>query len=180
MEYIPLVMVRENLDNIPRFLCPEGFHIRTYHSGEERLWAEVETQAGEFPNKDAALKRFVAEFGPHQSQMECRCLFIEDTAGRAIGTTTAWFHTFRGEDYGRIHWVGIIPEYQGKKLSKPLMSAAMNILAQHHTKAYLTTQTTSYKAINLYLHFGFVPYIVDRKERRGWLMMEETLNREIL
>jgi len=86
--------------------------------------------------------------------MSKRCLFIENDHGETIATTTAWYGdlTGNGEILGRIHWVGVIPAYQGRKLSKPLLSATMNILANHHSSAYLTSQTTSYQAINMYLN----------------------------
>lgn len=57
-----------------------------------------------------------------------RCLFIENEHGEAIATTTAWYGDLRGKVEGRIHWVGVIPEYQGRGLAKPLLSEAMKTL----------------------------------------------------
>ncbi|MCY1029022.1 GNAT family N-acetyltransferase, partial [Mammaliicoccus sciuri] len=81
---------------------------------------------------------------------------------------------------GRIHFVAIKPEYQGKKLSKPLLSAALNKLIElGHKEVFLTTQTTSYPAINMYLNYGFEPYDPDNADQKGWLMMEDILNRKL-
>jgi len=110
-----------------------------------------------------ALERFEKEFGSYRDEMEERCFFIvHKENGRVIGTATAWYNNdFKGERYGRVHWVGIHPDFQGKKLAKPLLAVVMMCLAKHHDKAYLTSQTTSYKAINMYLDFGFAPEITD-------------------
>ena len=69
---------------------------------------------------------------------------------------------------GRIHWVGIIPAFQGQGLSKPLLSAALARLTLDYRRAYLTTETTSYREINLYLSFGFMPDVtVTGTEKAG-------------
>ncbi|MWV46262.1 GNAT family N-acetyltransferase [Paenibacillus sp. HJL G12] len=182
MKRIPLKMVRKNTLEIPQFSLPDGFRIRLFEKGDEHHWARVETSVDEFKTEEAALEHFNKEFGPYIDEMTERCLFIENKDGEVIGTTTAWYGDLKGdgEISGRIHWVGVAPEYQGKKLSKPLLSAAMNILAQHHSKAYLTSQTTSYQAINMYLNFGFEPFIAEPSCYEAWNLLEEVLNRKIL
>lgn len=182
MKRIPLKMVRKDLLNIPQYSLPAEFSIRMFEKGDEHNWARIETSAGEFKSEDAALERFNKEFGPYIDEMARRCIFIENKNGEAIGTTTAWYGNLNadGEISGRIHWVGIIPEYQGKKLSKPLLSAAMNLLGRYHSKAYLTSQTTSYQAINMYLNYGFEPFITGPSCDEAWTLLERALNREIL
>src|SRR5699024_7914795 len=87
-------------------------------------------------------------------EMEQRCLFLENPKGEVIGTTTAWYGNLTRDSKicGRIHWVAILPEYQGKQLSKPLLSEAMNRLSQYHNQAFLTSQTTSYQSVNICLN----------------------------
>jgi ribosomal protein S18 acetylase RimI-like enzyme len=177
---ISLEMVHDHLDHFPYFLCPSDYTIRTFVRGDERLWARIETEAGEFVSREQALERFQAEFGPFLREMEDRCYLLEDRHGEAIGTATAWSGYFAGEKRGRVHWVGIVPSYQGKKLSKTLLSAVMARLAKEYQKGYLTTQTTSYQAVNLYLNFGFVPFLGSDVSREGWLLMEQVLQRKIL
>lgn len=180
MRRIPLKMVHDHIDQSPFFACPGGYTIRTFARRDEQLWAKIETEAGEFADQKQALEHFHTEFGPFLSKFEDHCFLLENNKGEAIGTATAWMGIFDGEERGRIHWVGIIPNYQGKKLSKPLLSAAMARLARDYQKGYLTTQTTSYQAINLYLNFGFVPYLCDASSEEGWLLMEQILQRKIL
>ncbi|MCR2823561.1 GNAT family N-acetyltransferase [Lederbergia panacisoli] len=182
MKSIPLKMVRKDLLNIPKYSLVDGFQIRLFQRGDEYNWARIEASVDEFKNEKTALEHFTKEFGSHTAEMSKRCLFIENKDGDAIATTTAWYGNLNGDGQisGRIHWVSVVPEYQGKKLAKPLLSEAMNILAYHHTQAYLTTQTTSYQAINMYLNFGFEPFITAPSCYEGWNLMEKTLNRKIL
>jgi ribosomal protein S18 acetylase RimI-like enzyme len=166
-------------DLADKYVIDDRFIIRNYKKGEEIFWAQVETAAGEFKTEEDALAHFEKEFGPYRDEMEDRCFFIEHKeSGRVIGTATAWYNNdFKGENYGRVHWVGIMPEFQGRKLAKPLMAQVMVCLAMSHDKAYLTSQTTSYKAINMYKDFGFEPLIEDEDAARAWEYLEDILAR---
>lgn len=181
LERIPVVMVREDLTGLPWFPLPAGYRLRYFRRGEAPLWAEIEVAVGEFPTLERALAHFEQEFGPFPEEMERRCLFLEDAAGQAIGTTTAWYNpSFQGKDYGRIHWVAIRPEHQGRKLGKPLLVAALRRLAEFHTRAYLTTQTTSARAIHMYLDLGFVPLFTSDRCRTAWRLLASVLQHPAL
>jgi len=138
--YFGLTMVRPKILDIPEAALPGGFSIRTYRTGDEEHWARIEQAAGEFKSTEAALRRFREEFGEYTDEMERRCLFVADEREEPIGTTTAWYGELDGRVTGRIHWVAIVPEYQGRKLAKSLLSAALRTRAQFHDNAYLTTQ----------------------------------------
>ncbi len=120
MKYIPLTMVRNNLSDIPQFSLPNGYRIRLFEKGDEPHWARIETSVEEFKNEAAALEHYEKEFGSFTEEMTKRCLFIETEDGEEIATTTAWYGDLKGdgEIAGRIHWVGVTPAYQGKKLAK--------------------------------------------------------------
>ena len=181
MKRIKLQMIRKDLKDIPQYELPEGFRFRMFEAGDENIWANIETRVDEFKTESAALERFEREFGPYIDEMSHRCLFIENAEGETFGTTTAWYGDLEGDGdiRGRIHWVGIVPEYQGKGLSKPLLSRAMSILAEFHDVAYLTSQTTSWQAVNMYLNFGFEPVRLDEDYEAAWSLLEEKLGREI-
>ncbi len=177
MKNLRLTMIRKSIKNIPQFDLPEGYFTKSFREGDQHKWAEIETAIGEFSYIDEALQRFNQEFGPFIKEFEQRSLFLVNHNGEYIGTGTAWYNnTFKGGHYGRVHWIGIRPEYQGKNLAKPLVSAVINVLKQHHSKFYLTTQTTSYKAVKIYLDFDFKPHIESDRDREGWKMLSEKLN----
>lgn len=176
-KHVPVVMVRDDLTDLPSFPLPEGYRLRYYRAGEDRLWAEIEIAVASFDSVDKALEYFESEFGPGRDQMEARCLYLENQDGQAIGTCTAWYNdAFNGRDYGRIHWVAIRPEYQGRGLAKPLLAASLRRLADFHDRAYLTTQTNTARAINLYLDFGFVPIETYGRCAEGWTWLASVLD----
>ena len=89
MKEISLEMVRDHMDHLPSYSCPSDYTIRTFVRGDERLWAKIESDAGEFANQEQALEHFQAEFGPFLSEMEDRCFLLEDRHGETIGTARA-------------------------------------------------------------------------------------------
>lgn len=180
MKEIPLVMVRDTLDDIPASSLPDPYSLRYYRKGDEQHWARIEASVGEFPSQESALEAFYGEFGEHLDEMEDRCLLLEDGQGIPVGTTTAWRGTHNGKVRGRVHWVAMLPEYQGRGLAKPLLSSALARLSELHGSAYLTTQTTSWRAVGLYLQYGFVPVMTQASCREGWEMMEKMLQRRII
>ncbi len=180
MERIRLTMVNDKLKAFPSVSLPDGFRFTRYNPGDEIWWAKVEAAAGEFDSVESALRRFEEEFGPYKDQLQERCVFLEHETAGIIGTATAWYGNFRDEIIGRLHWVAIHPDFQGKKLARPLIKEAMNILARYHRKSYLTTQTTSFKAIKIYLDLGFVPFETSERCKAGWRMLAELLNHPAL
>lgn len=174
--HVPLTMVHESLRTRPRYDCPPGIRIRGYRNGDEAHWAAIEGTAGGFPTPELALAHFEKEFAPHRERLRDRVLLIEDDTG-PFGTITAWDGALNGELRGRVHWVGIKPGYQGRGFSKPLLSAALDRLARDGDRAFLTTETTSYRGINLYLGFGFVPLIETETDRMGWDIVAAKLGR---
>lgn len=180
MKNYKVKMVIDTLNIKTDFQLPKGYTIRLFTKDDIDLWAEIEAKALEFESKSAARKRFMHEFKDHVEEMEKRCLILEDNNQKAIGTVTAWYGNLRDKYEGRIHWLSIIPEYQGKNLAKPLMMSALKILKRHHSSAYLTTQTKSIKAINLYLDLGFKPYLDEETHLAAWPFIKDRLNRKDL
>jgi GNAT superfamily N-acetyltransferase len=103
-------------------------------------------------------KLFRSQYRGDEEALAKRQLFLLNSDGTPIGCATAWtYDGFRDPSYGRIHWVALLPAYQGAGLSKPLLSLACRRLRElGHTRAYLTTSWTRPVAIALYRQFGFV------------------------
>jgi GNAT superfamily N-acetyltransferase len=176
VEHIEYAMVREDLRDLPDISLPDGFRIRAYQPGDERHWAEIEMSAGEFREVQPALDYFGTEFGPFPGDLQERMLFLESESDGLIGTASAWFGSLIGRQMGRIHWVAIVPEYHGRGLSKPLLGAVMHVLARHHDSAFLTTQTTSWRAAGLYAQFGFEPVLDTPEANRAWKIVKDNLS----
>lgn len=182
MKIIDVTMTRADLDNIPQYPLAEGFYFDFFKEGDEAAWVNVETVTDEFENKEKAWARFNREFGPRLDEFSKRCLFLKNKEDKIVGTTTAWYGCLEeGEDpIGRIHWVSILPEYQGQGLGKALLSEAMNLLAKYHQKAYLDSSTKNYRAINMYLSYGFEPLIRHTEDLEAWKIIEKALDKKII
>ncbi len=160
-------MVRGSLADAPQFPLPMGFAIRRYQQGDAETWVRIEQAADRYLTGHREI--YERDFGRHETLLGARQLFLCDPGGEAIGTATAWFGAYGGQASGRVHWMAIVPEWQGKGLAKPLVTAVCNRLRDlGHTRAYLVTETVRVPAINLYLKSGFVPDIRSELDRAAW------------
>lgn len=181
MKHIKLSMINEDITSCPLVPLKEGFSFRYWRPGDEEIWAEIETAAGEFSDLEAALRRFADEFTGFEDELKERCRILESKDKEPIGTSMGWYNReFRDGSFGRLHWVSIVPAYQGLGLARPLVTHAIDLMKAHHTKAYVTTQTTSYKAIKLYLDYGFRPLMHTEDCQEGWQIVAKTLGKKLV
>ena len=174
MERHSIQMARATLRDIPQYDLPAPFRFRLFAPGDAHTWVAVQEAAD--PLNTIDLARFDREFGSDPAAMPERCFFLSDEHGEAIGTATAWYKDVEGERVGLVHWVAIVPDYQGRGLAKPLLTAVMNRLAERHDRVILNTDTPRLVAIKVYLDFGFVPDLRNDDDRRAWLMVRERLD----
>jgi GNAT superfamily N-acetyltransferase len=163
-----VLMVREHLENIPEFALPAGYSLRWYQPGDEPHWLRIDTLAN--PESPLPPDFFNRCFGSDPAVLAERQCYLLNASGDPIGTATAWFDDhFEGAKYGRVHYVAIVPNYQGLGLSKPMMTDTCHRLRRlGHDRAYLATSTARVAAINLYRRFGFVPLIRNAEEEAAW------------
>merc|ERR1711871_1922992 len=105
-----------------------------------------------------------------------RMFFVLDASGTAVGTATAWswfsghpstaMDNNLGSNAGRIHWVSVCPAAQGRGLAKRLLVHVIDRLRRLHPDCdiFLTTPTTSARAVAMYLELGFLPEPLDSPE----------------
>jgi GNAT superfamily N-acetyltransferase len=171
-EYIDVKMVRENLDDIPEYSLTAGYSIRWYQPGYEKHWLKVQLLADEYTRMTPDL--FDEQFGADIKLLTERQCFLLDSKEDIIGTATAWLDNQSEISPGRIHWLAIVPQQQGKGLAKPLLTIICKRLKDlGHSKAYLTTQTIRMPAINLYAKFGFSPLIDSDNDREIWEKLQK-------
>ncbi|MFP4055364.1 MAG: GNAT family N-acetyltransferase [Candidatus Brocadiia bacterium] len=168
MEYLPLEMIREHLGGIPPAPLPAPFAIRPYRPGDAATWLRLHRAADRYSRLTP--RTFEEQFGTDEGLLARRQLYLADGHGEAIGTATAWFDDdYHGQPWGRIHWVAIVPDFQGRGLATPLLAAACRRLAElGHRRAYLDTATVRTAAVNLYLKFGFRPVVRSEDDLRAW------------
>lgn len=161
-------MVRSHLDNLPDHPLPGRFRLRCYVEGDRLTWCGI--QAAADLHRPITPRLFDEQFGADACALGQRQLYLCAPGGEPIGTGTAWYGSGdRAPTSGRIHWVAVVPAWQGRGLSKPLLSAVCRRLRDlGHNEVYLITETVRVTAIRLYLSFGFVPEIKDDAERITW------------
>ena len=168
-EKIPSIrMIRPTLEDIPVFDLPDPYQLRRYRPGDAANWVRIHQEADVYNEIRSDL--FPGQFGSDEEELAARQFYLCDGEGQAVGTATAWYNNdFRGERYGQVHWVAIVPEHQGKGLAKPLMTAVLRRLRElGHDRVYLSTNPPRLPAIHLYMKFGFVPMAQTEQERSIW------------
>jgi len=184
IEYFKVKMFRSNMDSIPSYPLPSGYTIQLYksNSNDDQKWAEITTAAGEFRSIQQGHERFIKDFLNHKDNhlLSERLHFLINSEGRYIGTAMAWSAELDGETQGGLHWLSIIPEYQGKKLAKPLVSTVLKKISEYSSKCFLDTQTTSWRAINMYTDFEFKPYMKTKHSEKSWILLSHICKRDFL
>lgn len=175
----PVNMVRPHLDDIPQVEFPPGFSIRPMKPDETALWTDIQRDAE--PHFTPGDELFYQEFGSDLPATTWRCFFIVNDRGVAVATISAWYtRDFKGQDYGRIHWVATRPACRRRGLAKAGMSYALNRLAEWHERAWLGTSTARIPAIKMYLDFGFLPDLEPPGAANAWRQVRQTLKHPVL
>jgi ribosomal protein S18 acetylase RimI-like enzyme len=175
-------MTHENLVNgafsdSPPKLC----HYSHYKPGDELAWSRLQATTDSFENENLALAYFQKEFDSAVDELEKRCFFLKTDQQQIIGSAMAWYGDTRFDrSYGRLHWVVIHPDFRRKGLGKHLITFTMHQLSLQYSNAYLTTQTTSFPAINIYLDLGFRPFIAQSTDETAWQLLKELLKHPAL
>lgn len=173
-----VLMLRPNLESVPEFELPAGFSIRRYEPGDQQAWYRIHLLAEHHEPVTPAL--FARRFGGDAALLRQRQLYLVSPAGQLIGTASAWqgeHPCVPGRIIGRVHYVAIIPECQGRGLAKPLMSAVLRRLKElGHDCAYLATATVRMAAIKLYVRFGFEPVVLGPSDEAAWNEMRSRLD----
>lgn len=184
IKYYELMLERKTLSDIPEFPLPEGYRFAFYKSGDRDAWIDVEKSAKEFKSYEAGLKSWNEYFGGKDGELVRRMVFIETENGEKVATATA-FYDIHGRDKsgaGWLHWVSVRREFQGKGLSKPLISRTLEVMRSlGYSHAKIPTQTTSWVACKVYLDFGFTPIPQNAERNRdGWRIVKALTNHPAL
>ena len=164
---VPIKMVRETWGDLPKYALPEGYSLRRYQAGDDETWTAIQADSDDI--NAVTLPWFRREFGEDEEVIGERMFFLCDGNGQAIGTASAWFKYWREQSWGLVHWVAIVPEYQGQGLAKPLLSAVcQRLIALGHERCFLNSESTRIAAINLYLKFGFEPWRKTEQDEVVW------------
>ncbi len=153
---------------LPRLEVPAGFQLRGYRPGDVEVWFRILSRADRY--LPVTIEQHGRSFGGSEPELSRRQLFLLAPDGTPIGTSTAWFGSNPLDaTWGRVHWLAVLPEWQGRGLGKALLAATLRRLQElGHSRIYLITETVRRRAIALYLEFGFTPDLRTERERHDW------------
>jgi Acetyltransferases len=133
------------MDNID---LPEDLFIRDYKEDDYdeivKFWYLTDMGNPERGDSKETIKRTLELGG--------KLLVMESKSSKQI-CGTSWM-TFDGRRI-LLHHFGILPECQGKGLSKTLLKESLQFVKKNGAQVKLEVHSTNIKAINLYKKFGF-------------------------
>lgn len=180
------IMIKYDVDQYPRFELPEGFYITGYKPGYEKQWAQIEYVQQCMASEAQAEEIFRKEFMSKPEWLYDRCLFVVDgKKDKVAAVTSLWLGKLTEQEplHARVHWVATREEYQGMGLIKAIFTHILDLYHKLGDQGYLylTTQSQSYVAINIYKKFGFIPYMGElhgeepfdlEEHRKAWQIID--------
>ncbi len=171
------LLLERKLSDIANYSLPAGYQFVPYSDGDREQWIDIEMSAKEFSNYEQGLEAWNRYYANSLKILPERMFFIENEKGEKVATATA-LYDIHGRDTsgaGWLHWVAVKREYQGKGLSKPLITYVLNVMKNlGYLHAKIPTQTNTWLACKVYLDLGFLP-IKDNLEHsyEGWRVVKE-------
>ena len=197
LPHIGVIMEKTDTSAYPRFELPPGFAFSHYRPGFERRWAALQREVESADSLEEAETVFKREFldgkgmdwlhrstesldfvdienSPCFNELTKTMLFVLGGDGELAGTGSLWNGGIFGEVRQRLHWIAVSPKHQGKGLSKAIVSKLLDLYNDlgYGGYIYLTSQTWSYKALNVYMKFGFAPYMGEKPMNWNAVNME--------
>ena len=171
----------KDLTSIPEYSLPEGYRYVFFNDGDEKEWATIQCSSSKFLTEDEAMEAFSKSYGDKYDELKNSCIFIETNEGEKVATINA-FHLNEPENdiTGDLEYLAVKKEYQGKGLSKPLISKGLETMRKlGHNKTMVNTDTTEWLATNICLNMGFKPYKLEDSSF-GWKMIKTITHNPVL
>ena len=161
-----VVMVADRLPRSPNRV-PPPYSIRAFADKDVAAWTRIQAAADRYNEITSGL--FQTVFGTARDAHAARILIACDGAGSPIGTAAAWMGDGDRSEVGRLHWVAVMPEHEGRGVGRALVRQAITRLAElGHSSAYLTTSAARLRAIHVYAQCGFRPLVHTDTDRHAW------------
>lgn len=170
------LLLENDITEVPQYDLPEGYKFVPYADNERDVWIDIEMSAKEFTSYEQGLEAWNRYYATKLDELPNRMFFVETNEGEKVATATA-FYDINGRDTsndGWLHWVAVKREYQGKGLSKPLITYVLRVMNQlGHAHAKIPTQTNTWLACKVYMDLGFLPIKENMKHNcEGWRIIK--------
>ncbi len=178
------LLLEGDITQVPHYELPEGYRFVSYKDNDRDAWIGIEMSAKEFDNYEQGLEAWNRYYGAKLQELPDRMFFIETSEGKKVATATA-FYDIHGRDTshdGWLHWVAVKREYQGKGLSKPLITYVLRVMnGLGHGRAKIPTQTNTWLACKVYMDLGFTPIEKNlQRNYEGWKIIKALTGHKVL
>ena len=168
-----LKMGLQDLENLPKRHCPDGYHIRTYQKGDAVHWARIMDIAFVDQGRTAQ-DTYANVINQPNFDPDGFCFVVYE--GIPIGTACAWTRSLGGKSIGYIDMLAVLPEHRGYKLGKWLTVSVLHYFkAQGVAYVLLDTDDFRLPAIKNYLNLGFMPIAAGVNHEERWRVIFEKL-----
>ena len=178
------LLLENDITEVPQFELPEGYRFVTYSDHDRDTWIEIELSAKEFTSYEQGVEAWNRYYATRQEELPGKMFFIETENGEKIATATAFYDIYGRDtsDDGWLHWVAVKREYQGKGLSKPLITHVLRVMNQlGHVRAKIPTQTNTWLACKVYMDLGFLPLKANLEHNyEGWKIVKALTGHRVL
>ncbi len=146
------IMRLDNLENLKDLPVVDGYDVRTYRSGDEKIWVRlVKRSFGQYFPADIAKICESEEFDQNG-------FFFLKHANEFVGTVYAMQMRFQGARMGCVHMLGIVPEYRGRGLGHFLALYTLHYFRKIGLhSAILDVNEANSVARKTYVSLGFKP-----------------------
>ena len=180
--YYALTLTYENTNQLVEYKLPEDFSFVFYKKGDIKDWVNIHISSKEFSNYKKGIEYFHSFFDSFKEELGKRCLFVVDNKTKEK-IATAIISKLTKDEYGyeaAVDFVAIKKEYQGRNLSKSLISRIIKLANElGYNKIILHTQTHTWLVVKICLDMGFEPLILNN-DYRGWQIIKTITNHEKL
>ncbi|MDX1932922.1 MAG: GNAT family N-acetyltransferase [Capsulimonadales bacterium] len=154
VENRPIWLRRPDLEHIPEANLPSGLAWRYLKGGHDAdAWLALIRAAETFGPVEA--DAFSRAYGANDADIRERVCFLQ-SGDLPVATVGAWYGTGEWEGWGRIHWLYVLPAFQGAGLGKVLLTFALGRLKElGHSRVCLKTSSGRLPALRLYARYGF-------------------------
>ena len=181
IEYYKLILEKD-IDFVIDYALPEGYSFEFYKAGDRDAWIEIEKSAEEFCTYKEGLEAWNKYYSDKENELLNRMVFVINDEGKKVATATAFYDEKDETGSAWLHWVAVKKEFQGKGLSKPLITNVLKIMQSlGYTHAKIPTQTNTWLAVKIYLDLGFCPAPENAVDSyNGWCIIKQLTNHKAL
>lgn len=160
-----LVMTKMSLAALGPVTLPEGYKLRHFRTGEDKMWERVLDDSFGAANPP---RLFSSTMGCDAACVPERILFVTKD-DIPVATASAWYVPAWGALTGYVHYVGVCNAHSGRKLGYWVSLAVLHrFVFEGRARAVLQTDDHRVPAIKTYLQLGFKPFLVEDDQRKRW------------